>query len=148
MTKPEAYRLVYICGAVFVGLGIAEALCFTFSLPPVLPSADISPAIVEGALPLYLAVTESRKRVRLGWLLLSALGVAYWALADHRLLTGVFLFAALQAGAGAMLMWGSVEDVPKQGMRLGILVAAGAIALRLGLNWLFVDVLRRHNQAG
>jgi len=148
MTRTEAYRLVYICGALFVGLGVAEVICYASSLPPVVPSAHASLAIFEVALPIYLAVTESRTRVRIGWLLLSALGVAYWALAGHRLVTWVFLFAALQAGAGAMLMWGSVDQVPKQRMKLAILVVAGTIALRLGVNWLLVDVFRRHSQGG
>ena len=149
MTKPEGYRLVYVCGAVFVGLGLGESLCIAFGRRPVLPPQHVSLAILEVGFPAYLAVTESHKVVRLGWLLLAALGLAYWALAGHRLgMPWVFLFAALWAGAGAMLMWGSGGHVLKQRMSLGILVVAGTTALILGVNWLLVSVIHRYSQGG
>jgi hypothetical protein len=149
MTKPEGYRVVYVCGAVFVGLGLGEALGIAFGRPPVLPPAQVSLAILEVGFPAYLAVTESHNLVRLGWLLLAALGLLYWALGGHRLeMPWAFLFAALWAGAGAMLMWGSGGYVLKQRMRLGMLVVAGTTALILGVNWLLVSVIHRYSQGG
>jgi hypothetical protein len=119
MTTSEGYRLVYLCGAVFVGLGLGEALSIGLRRPPALQPSDLPLAFLEVALPAYLAVTESLKAVRLGWLLLAALGVGYWALGGVGLgMPWAFLFAALWIGAGAMLMWGSREYLLRGRMRL------------------------------
>jgi hypothetical protein len=139
MTKSEAYRLVYLCGAVFVGLGVGEALCIGVRRSPALQPSGLLLTILEVALPAYLAFTESLKAVRLGWLLVAAVGVGYWALGGSDLeMPWAFLFAALWVGAGTMLMWGSREHVLGARTKLGILVAGGTTALVLGVTWLLL----------
>ena len=149
MTGADDRRWTFLFGAVLVGLGCAGALYAVIAPVPPLPTPPTWARLFYLGLPTYLAFVERHRATRVGWVLVAAWAGTSWAMGEERGATyAVLTGAALQILAGLAFVRASISGLSRGGRLLGVVTAATAVAVRMGLTYWWAQTLSQYGQHG